>query len=78
MGKVLYTPHLGHSVEKDPEVTHIWAQWERVFSAAPIQNLVHIPSAPPPNYILNPATSHGGHTWILPWFVTCEITSLDY
>lgn len=35
MGNGLYAPHPGYSVEKDPEVTHIWAQWERVLSSTP-------------------------------------------
>lgn len=35
MGNDLCAPHPGNSVEKDPEVTHTWAQWERVLSSTP-------------------------------------------
>lgn len=63
MGKARYTLHLRHSLEtKDPAVTHIWAQPERAFCPPPpYSKHVHIPSAPPPNYILTPATSHCVH-----------------
>lgn len=59
MGNDLCAPHPGNSVEKDPEVTHTWAQWERVLSSTPhMFKRAHFPSTLSPNYILNAATSH--------------------